>query len=59
MIGRQLYVVSCMFFVARVTSVSIPTGESNIFGVGDGLQQLFDTGLLGILIVTIVGSIAW
>merc|ERR1712110_187152 len=24
MIGRQLCVVSCMFFVARVTSVSIP-----------------------------------
>ena len=59
MIGRQLCVVSCMFFVARVTSVSIPEGEENIFGVGAGLQSLFDTGLLGALIVTIVGSISW
>lgn len=59
MIGRQLCVVTCMFFVARVTSVSIPPGEENIFGVGDGIQHVFDTGLLGALALTIVGSIAW
>merc|ERR1712151_536348 len=59
MIGRQLCVVSCMFFIARVTSVSIPEGGSNIFDVSDGLQQFFNTGLLGALITTIVASIAW
>eukprot|EP00558_Chaetoceros_sp_UNC1202_P010555 CAMPEP_0197233736 /NCGR_PEP_ID=MMETSP1429-20130617/1719_1 /TAXON_ID=49237 /ORGANISM="Chaetoceros sp., Strain UNC1202" /LENGTH=494 /DNA_ID=CAMNT_0042692041 /DNA_START=67 /DNA_END=1551 /DNA_ORIENTATION=+ len=59
MIGRQLCVVSCMFFIARVTSVSIPEGESNIFGVSDGLQEFFNTGLLGAVITTIVGSITW
>lgn len=59
MIGRQLAVVSCMFFVARVTSVSMQDGAGNIFGVSDGLQAFFNTGLLGALIVTIVGSIAW
>merc|ERR1712045_655757 len=59
MIGRQLCVVSCMFFVARVTSVEIEEGEENIFGVGDGLQEFFNTGLLGALALTIVGSIAW
>jgi hypothetical protein len=59
MIGRQLCVVSCMFFIARVTSVKIEEGEENIFGVGSGLQELFNTGLLGALIVTIVASIAW
>jgi len=59
MIGRQLCVVSCMFFVARVTSVEIEEGEDNIFGVGDGFQELFNTGLLGALALTIVGSIAW
>jgi hypothetical protein len=51
-----------MFFVARVTSVKIEegeVGEENIFGVSDSFQSLFDTGLLGALIVTIVGSIAW
>jgi len=59
MIGRQLCVVSCMFFIARVTSVSIPDGEENIFGVSDQLQEFFNTGLLGAVITTIVGSIAW
>jgi silicon transporter len=59
MIGRQLCVVSCMFFIARVTSVEIAEGEENIFGVSDGVQKLFDTGLLGAIITTIVASISW
>ena len=59
MIGRQLTVVSCMFFVARVTSVKIPEGGENIFGSPDGLQELYNTGLLGALFLTIVGSISW
>merc|ERR1712179_680959 len=49
MVGRQLCVVSCMFFVARVTTVSIPDGGSNIFNLG----------FLGALITTIIGSISW
>lgn len=59
MIGRQLSVVSCMFFVARVTSVSIKEGGDNLFGVSDAVQALFNTGLLGALMLTIVGSISW
>jgi len=59
MIGRQLCVVSCMFFIARVTSVEIEDGETNIFGVSEGFQGLFNTGLLGAVITTIMGSIAW
>ena len=59
MIGRQLCVVSCMFFVARVTSVDIGPGEENIFGVPDALQEIFNTGLLGALITTICASISW
>jgi hypothetical protein len=59
MIGRQLCVVSCMFFIARVTSVDIEAEEDNIFGVNDGLQELFATGLLGALITTICASISW
>jgi Silicon transporter len=59
MIGRQLCVVSCMFFVATVTSTKIEPGESNIFGMTNGMQKFCDTGLLGALITTIVGSIAW
>lgn len=59
MIGRQLFVVSCMFFVARVTSCDIKPGEETILGVSEGVQAFFNTGLLGALITTIVGSIAW
>jgi len=59
MIGRQLCVVSCMFFVARVTSVKLKEGGDNIFGVSDGAQELFNTGLLGAVMLTILGSISW
>jgi Silicon transporter len=59
MIGRQLCVVSCMFFVAKVTSTNVAPGEPTIFGVSEGMQAFFNTGLLGALITTIVGSIAW
>jgi len=59
MIGRQLCVVSCMFVVARVTSIEIAEGESNIFGVPDGLQNFFNFGFLGAIFLTIAGSIAW
>merc|ERR1712084_16747 len=34
-------------------------GAGNMFGVSDGTQALFDTGLLGALFLTIVGSIAF
>merc|ERR1739845_147001 len=47
MVGRQLCVVSCMFFVARVTTVSIPDGGSNIFNASQGLQEFFNLGFLG------------
>ena len=59
MIGRQLFVVSCMFFVAKVTSCNVKPGEETIMGVSEGMQEFFNTGLLGALITTIVGSIAW
>merc|ERR1712087_853441 len=60
MIGRQLCVVSCMFFIARVTSLNIEPGMGeNIFGVSDPTQKFFNLGFLGALITTIVASIAW
>ena len=60
MIGRQLCVVSCMFFVARVTSLDIdPDVGPNLFGVAPATQKFFNFGFLGALITTIVGSIAW
>ena len=59
MIGRQLSVVSCIFFVARVTSIKMAEGAGNMFGVSDPIQKMFDTGLLRALFLTVVGSISW
>jgi len=60
MIGRQLCVVSCMFFIARVTSLDIdPAVDETIFGVSPSVQKFLNFGFLGALITTIVASIAW
>jgi len=59
MVGRQVCVVLSMFVVARITSLKAIPGEGNIWGVSDGLQNFFNTGLLGAFIVTTVGSIVW
>jgi len=61
MIGRQLCVVSCMFFIARVTSLNIDVdaGDPTLWGVKPGTQTFFNMGFLGALITTICASIAW
>jgi hypothetical protein len=60
MIGRQLCVVSCFFIIARVTTLNVEVGTgNNVFGVSDGLQEFFNTGLLAAVITTILGSISW
>lgn len=61
MIGRQICVTMCFFFIARVTTINVDVnaGEDTIFGVSDGAQRFFNTGLLGALITTIVGSLSW
>jgi silicon transporter len=59
MVGRQMCVTLCFFIIARVTTVKLEDGETNIFGVSNQLQEFFNTGLLGAIITTIVGSITW
>jgi len=59
MIGRQLMVVSCFFFIARVTTMKIEEGKENVLGVNDTIQSFFNLGFLGALITTIVASISW
>ena len=59
LVGRQLMVVSCMFFIARITAVKLEPGDENIFGVADWVQSIFNTGLLGALIVAVVASVSW
>jgi len=56
MIGRQLCVVSCMFFIARVTTVT--EGEP-IFGLPSAAQGFFSTGLQGAVITTVLASVSW
>lgn len=61
MIGRQLCVTLCFFVIARVTTlnVNLDAGDTTIFGVSNGTQEFFNTGLLGALVTTIIGSITW
>lgn len=59
LIGRQMCVTFCMFFIARITSCNVIAGENTIFGVNDDIQKFFNTGSLGAVITTVVGSLAW
>ena len=42
-----------------INNITLEDGDENIFGVSDGIQGFFGTGLLGALITTIVASITW
>lgn len=59
MVGRQMCVTLCFFIVARVTTIKLNENDDNIFGVSNGVQKFFETGLLGALITTTVASITW
>lgn len=60
LIGRQICVTVCTFVIAKITTLNIEIGvDENIFGVSDGVQNFFNTGLLGAVITTIVASLAW
>ena len=59
LIGRQIFAASLMFIVARIATIAIPAGEENIFGLSNGFQSFFDTGLLGAVVLTIIGSLVW
>jgi hypothetical protein len=64
LIGRQICVTIGMFVVARVTTLNVEIkadgdNSDNIFGVPNGIQQFFNTGLLGAMITTIVASLLW
>jgi hypothetical protein len=58
LIGRQIFVAALMFIVAKIATIQLD-GAPNIFGVSDGFQNFFNTGLLGSVILTIIGSLAW
>merc|ERR1712003_249793 len=59
MIGRQLFVVTCFFVVARVTTQEVQPGQGNVLGLPDSLQNFLNLGFQGALITTVLGSISW
>jgi len=59
LVGRQILVACLMFVVANIVTISIEEGEERIFGVGASFQTFLNTGLLGALVLTFVGSLAW
>lgn len=58
LIGRQMCVTTCVFLIAQITTPNFQEGET-IFGVSEGVQKFFNTGLLGAFITTILASLAW
>ena len=58
LIGRQVCVTVCTFLIAKIITLNVAPGN-NIFGVSDGLQVFFNTGLLGAIITTIFSSLIW
>jgi len=59
LIGRQIFVACLMFIVARIASVDVSSEEQNLLGVSDGMQEFINTGLLGAIVLTILGSLVW
>jgi len=60
MVGRQMFVTLCFFVIARVTTLNVEIGvDENIFGVSNSIQKFFNTGFLGAIVTTILGSISW
>lgn len=59
LIGRQMLVTFCQFIIARITSCNIQFGEDTVFGVSYSIQKVFNSGVLGAILTTIVGSLAW
>lgn len=57
LIGRQIFQTIVMFLIARITTIE--SGDGNLFGVGNGLQNFFNTGVLGALFSTILASLSW
>ena len=58
-IGRQLCVVTFFFIIARITTPNVSDEEENIFGVNDMTQKFFNTGIFGVIITTLLGSLFW
>jgi hypothetical protein len=59
LIGRQIFITLLMFVLGQVTTISAgEDGDATVFGLPVGLQEgIMETGLLGAIITTILGSL--
>ena len=60
LLGRQIGQTVVQFWLARLTTLNIPLEDDrNIWGVPDMVQKLFNGGLLGAIIATVLASLIW
>ena len=60
LLGRQIGQTVVQFWLARLTTLNIPLEEGrNIWGVPDLVQKLFNGGLLGAIVATVLASLIW
>lgn len=60
LIGRQILVATLMFVVARIASPNPDKmAGATVFNTSGGFQKFVDTGLLGAVVLTIIGSLIW
>ena len=58
LVGRQMFQTLIQFSIARMISFDTSV-QDNIFGVSDSVQKVFNSGVLGALITTIIASLSW
>ena len=60
LLGRQIGQTAVQFLLARITTLDVPIGQDeNIWGVSDSVQKLFNMGILGAIIATVLASLMW
>jgi len=60
LLGRQIGQTVVQFLLARITTLDVPIGENdNIWGVSDLVQKMFNGGVLGAIIATVLASLSW
>jgi hypothetical protein len=59
LVGRQIAQTVIMFLIARIITVEMKEGADNLFGVSDGVQAFFNSGVLNALVSTIFASLSW
>jgi hypothetical protein len=59
LVGRQIAQTVIMFLIARIITVEMKEGADNLFGVSDGIQAFFNSGVLNALVSTIFASLSW